>query len=164
MEDQQDVEGEGYGALKGRRLVALRTDTCSRWVASSTPTSSLTWIAWFCSLPGHEYFCEVSEDFIEDDFNLTGLASLVPFWKEAMEMVLDVEPGATRHSAGCKRLGLTKMYHRGFTQDTRRYDCGILSGATLWTGASTLYPYASWTAGNGTLLHAGSSLRFLTRR
>lgn len=61
--------------------------------ASSTPTSSLTWISWFCGLPGHEYFCEVSEDFIEDDFNLTGLNSMVPFWKEAMEMVLDVEPG-----------------------------------------------------------------------
>lgn len=59
---------------------------------SSTPTSTLTWITWFCSLPGHEYFCEVSEDFIEDDFNLTGLNTMVPFWKEAMEMVLDVEP------------------------------------------------------------------------
>ncbi|KAK7061783.1 casein kinase II subunit beta [Favolaschia claudopus] len=59
---------------------------------SSTPTSTLTWISWFCSLPGHEYFCEVTEDFIEDDFNLTGLNSMVPFWKEAMEMVLDVEP------------------------------------------------------------------------
>jgi casein kinase II subunit beta len=35
----------------------------------------------------------VTEDFIEDDFNLTGLNLLVPFWKEAMEMVLDVEPG-----------------------------------------------------------------------
>ncbi|EJD01110.1 uncharacterized protein FOMMEDRAFT_141826 [Fomitiporia mediterranea MF3/22] len=69
---EEDVEQEGY--------------------ASSTPTSSLTWISWFCALPGHEYFCEVSEDFIEDDFNLTGLNSMVPFWKEAMEMVLDVEP------------------------------------------------------------------------
>ena len=36
----------------------------------------------------------MSEDFIEDDFNLTGLNAMVPFWKEAMEMVLDVEPGA----------------------------------------------------------------------
>jgi Casein kinase II regulatory subunit len=62
-------------------------------LASSTPTSTLTWISWFCSLPGHEYFCEVTEEFIEDDFNLTGLNAMVPFWKEAMEMVLDVEPG-----------------------------------------------------------------------
>lgn len=35
----------------------------------------------------------MGEDFIEDDFNLTGLNGLVPFWREAMEMVLDVEPG-----------------------------------------------------------------------
>jgi Casein kinase II regulatory subunit len=35
----------------------------------------------------------VTEDFIEDDFNLTGLNTMVPFWKEAMDMVLDVEPG-----------------------------------------------------------------------
>jgi hypothetical protein len=33
------------------------------------------------------------QDFIEDDFNLTGLSGLVPFYKEAMEMVLDVEAG-----------------------------------------------------------------------
>ena len=69
------------------------TKTINYESASSTPTSTLTWISWFCSLPGHEYFCEVTEEFIEDDFNLTGLNGLVPFWKEAMEMVLDVEPG-----------------------------------------------------------------------
>ena len=41
---------------------------------------------------GHEFFAEVSEDFIEDDFNLTGLQSQVPMYKEALEMILDVEP------------------------------------------------------------------------
>jgi len=71
----------------------LLAKTLTIYPASSTPTSTLTWISWFCSLPGHEYFCEVAEDFIEDDFNLTGLNTMVPFWKEAMEMVLDVEPG-----------------------------------------------------------------------
>ncbi|WVQ79564.1 hypothetical protein IAT38_001663 [Cryptococcus sp. DSM 104549] len=60
--------------------------------ASSSQTSTLTWINWYTSLPGHDYFCEVHEDFIEDDFNLTGLQAMVPFWKEALEMVLDVEP------------------------------------------------------------------------
>ncbi|CAO1622343.1 unnamed protein product [Sympodiomycopsis kandeliae] len=59
---------------------------------SDSGTDSLTWISWFCSLPGHEYFAEVSEEFIEDDFNLTGLNALVPFYKEALEMILDVEP------------------------------------------------------------------------
>jgi len=95
-EDQPmgDEAQEGYG-----QYASLTLSFGSHIVhsASSTPTSSLTWIAWFCSLPGHEYFCEVTEDFIEDDFNLTGLSAMVPFWKEAMEMVLDVEPGAACH-------------------------------------------------------------------
>ena len=51
-----------------------------------------SWISAFCNLLGHEYFAEVSEDFIEDDFNLTGLQSQVPMYKEALEMILDVEP------------------------------------------------------------------------
>ena len=48
---------------------------------------------------GHEYFAEVSEEFIEDDFNLTGLQSQVPMYKDALEMVLDVEPSETGSSA-----------------------------------------------------------------
>ena len=57
-----------------------------------------SWIASFCSLMGHEYFAEVSEDFIEDDFNLTGLQSQVPMYKDALEMILDVEPSETNSS------------------------------------------------------------------
>ncbi|KAH8666457.1 casein kinase II, beta subunit [Xylariales sp. PMI_506] len=57
--------------------------------SSGTPES---WISTFCSLHGHEYFAEVSEEFIEDDFNLTGLSSQVAMYKEALEMILDVEP------------------------------------------------------------------------
>ncbi|KAI9722352.1 MAG: casein kinase 2 regulatory subunit [Candelaria pacifica] len=60
-------------------------------MSSSSPTPE-SWISSFCSLLGHEYFAEVSEDFIEDDFNLTGLTSQVPMYKEALEMILDVEP------------------------------------------------------------------------
>ncbi|KAF4632936.1 hypothetical protein G7Y89_g5185 [Cudoniella acicularis] len=57
--------------------------------SSGTPES---WISSFCSLLGHEYFAEISEDFIEDDFNLTGLQTQVAMYKEALEMILDVEP------------------------------------------------------------------------
>ncbi|KAL1872650.1 hypothetical protein VTK73DRAFT_1411 [Phialemonium thermophilum] len=57
--------------------------------SSGNPES---WISSFCSLLGHEYFAEVSEEFIEDDFNLTGLQTQVPMYKEALEMILDVDP------------------------------------------------------------------------
>ncbi|KAK0566959.1 casein kinase 2 regulatory subunit [Tilletia horrida] len=66
-------------------------DDYEEMLDSDTPTETITWIKWFCSLPGHEFFAEVDEDFIEDDFNLTGLSQVVPFYKEALEMILDVE-------------------------------------------------------------------------
>lgn len=52
-----------------------------------------TWIGLFCSVLGHEFFAEVPEDFIEDEFNLTGLEEYVPvYFQEALEMILDIEP------------------------------------------------------------------------
>lgn len=66
---------------------------------SSGPPES--WIASFCSLLGHEYFAEVSEEFIEDDFNLTGLQSQVPMYKEALEVSHSPPPpNATYLGAG----------------------------------------------------------------
>ena len=61
-------------------------------IMSTSSGAEDSWIPFFCSVPGHEYFAEVTEEFIEDDFNLTGLQNQVPMYKEALEMILDVEP------------------------------------------------------------------------
>lgn len=49
------------------------------------------WIQWFCRLEGHEFFCEVDEEYIRDAFNLYGLKSKLENFDKAMEMVLGVE-------------------------------------------------------------------------
>lgn len=50
-----------------------------------------SWVSWFCSMKGNEFFCEVDEDYIQDDFNLSGLSSQVPYYDYALEVILDAD-------------------------------------------------------------------------
>eukprot|EP00922_Rhytidocystis_sp_ex-Travisia-forbesii_P043264 GHVS01064582.1.p1 GENE.GHVS01064582.1~~GHVS01064582.1.p1 ORF type:complete len:276 (+),score=29.82 GHVS01064582.1:40-867(+) len=57
---------------------------------SEDPYDDKTWIEWFCGMTGHEFFVEVEEEFIKDDFNLTGLSTL-PHYDKALDVILDNE-------------------------------------------------------------------------
>ncbi|KAF9351317.1 casein kinase 2 regulatory subunit [Mortierella sp. NVP85] len=85
VEDDEDEEEPLQGDYAGDEYYGSD-------VSNESGTESMPWIAWFCSLGGHQYFAEVADEFVEDDFNLTGLNTIVPFYKEALEMILDLEP------------------------------------------------------------------------
>ena len=52
-------------------------------------------VSWFCSLKGNEFFAEVEHDFMQDDFNLTGLSAQVPYYEYALDTILDAESAAS---------------------------------------------------------------------
>ena len=55
----------------------------------SAQFTSESWIEWFCRQRGHQFLCEVEASFIEDQFNLYGLRSVVPKFRACLQMILD---------------------------------------------------------------------------
>lgn len=49
------------------------------------------WISYFLTLKGNEFFCQVDEEYIQDNFNLTGLLSQVSYYEYALDLITDVE-------------------------------------------------------------------------
>lgn len=57
--------------------------------SSSEGSYAKSWVSWFLSSKGNEYFCEVDDEYILDRFNLTGLNTVVRGYNTAFELVTD---------------------------------------------------------------------------
>lgn len=73
-------------ANSAKKLDSVDATQYQRVMDSDDQTAA--WVPWFCSIPGHEFFAEVDEEYIRDSFNLYGLRNQVRFYDAAWEMIL----------------------------------------------------------------------------
>lgn len=74
-------------------------------MSSDAEDDYVPWIQQFLESFGHDYFVKVAQEFIEDDFNLTGLSLQVPYYREALYTILDYQVETADDTGGLARAG-----------------------------------------------------------
>lgn len=98
---------------------------------SGSDGDDTSWISWFCNLRGNEFFCEVDDDYIQDDFNLCGLSGQVPYYDYALDLILDVESSHGKHIFLLLKLAICLWWSLHFVE-VHHFDASILFKHFPW--------------------------------
>ncbi|EZG51583.1 casein kinase II subunit beta [Gregarina niphandrodes] len=82
---------------------------------SASSVGSEPWVEWYCR--SNPFYVEVDDDYIRDDFNLTGLATVVPHYRQALDVILDndfddsvTDDSASEHSYTSMNKAASLLY------------------------------------------------------
>ena len=88
--------------------------------SSSSFNQDSSWIEWFCSQKEGLYYVEVDEDYVHDDFNLTGLRKYFEYYDEALNVILDcTEDDEYSEIINFEAMQLYGLIHARFLLTTR---------------------------------------------
>ncbi|KAJ3453001.1 casein kinase ii subunit beta [Anaeramoeba flamelloides] len=58
---------------------------------NSSESDVIGWPEWFCDLEGNEWFVEIHDDYLMDDFNFYGLSKYIPHYHLALDTIRDID-------------------------------------------------------------------------
>lgn len=71
------------------RMSRLSSSTNDGYSAAEDPFPiERSWVSQHCMRKGFEFYCRVPEEFVQDNFNLTGLNEVVPHYEQALLTIL----------------------------------------------------------------------------
>lgn len=95
---------------------------------SSSVEDDASWIEWFCGLPQNEYYVDVDRSYIEDNFNMYGLRTIVPQYPSALDIILDESDAMDMEDNAKELYGLVHARYiittKGLEAMRHRYEDG----------------------------------------
>ncbi|ETO23086.1 hypothetical protein RFI_14098 [Reticulomyxa filosa] len=120
---------QAQGQTQPRTEKGTREHNSNDEVSSSLESDEdFGWVSYFLTLKGNEFFCQIDDEYITDNFNLTGLANQVTYYDYALDLITDVDRGSERgrnvkksgKGGGEKGGGKKKKKKRGNLSDEQQ--------------------------------------------
>lgn len=89
----------------------------------NTNNNKLPWVNWFCNLKGHEFFCKIDENFLQDKFNLIGLQEIIPNYLQAINIITNTEFLSQTESIKSEAFLLYGLIHARYILSTVGIEC-----------------------------------------